>query len=71
MIGWWKEREPVDSTVLANPIAGLNMIRVGVLRESGSPRLFCGEEALLSLRDLEEAPLRFTVISHDTILQIS
>ena len=68
----WKQSEPVDTAVLADPVPDLHMVGMGVLGEPGSLGLLRGEEALLLLGDLEEPPRRFAVrLGHNTILQLS
>lgn len=51
-----KQSEPVDATVLADPVPYLHMIGVGVLGESGRLGLLRGEKSLLLLGELEEPP---------------
>jgi len=64
-------RQPVDSPMLTNPVARVNVVRVSILREPRSLSLLRREEALLPFRDLVE-PLRgfFPLFSHRTILQL-
>jgi hypothetical protein len=57
--------------VLADPVAGLHVIGMGILSESAGFGLFGSEEALLLLDDLEEPPRCFSMrLGHDTILQL-
>jgi len=67
-----KQSEPVDTTVLADPVPYLHVIGMCVFRKPGRLGLLRGEEALLRLRELEEPPRRFAVrLGHNTILQLS
>ena len=67
-----KQSEPVDATVLADPVSDLDVVRMSVFGESGCLGLLRGEEALLLLGDLKEPPRRFAVrLGHNTILQLS
>src|ERR1017187_9484046 len=58
MFGHRKQGEPVNPTILANPIPDLHVVGMGVLSEAGGFRLLRREEALLGLCDLERSPLR-------------
>jgi hypothetical protein len=49
-----EEREPVDSTVLPDPVPNLNVIRMSIFGESRRFRLLGREETLLLLRSLEK-----------------
>src|SRR5271170_3272628 len=46
--------QPIDSTMLTNPVSRLNVVRVSILREPGSFSLFCREKTLLVFCDLVE-----------------
>ena len=46
--------EPINSTVLANPVSGVHVIGVRLLGEPRPNGLFGGEEALLGLGDIME-----------------
>jgi hypothetical protein len=71
-IGGREQGEPVDAAVLADPVADLHMIRMGVLGKSSSLGLLRSEEPLLLLSDLKEPPRRFPMrLGHNTILQLS
>lgn len=64
-------REPVESSMFANPVACMHVIRVSVFRESSCSGLLRCEESLVLLSELEEALGRFSVrLSHDTVLQV-
>jgi hypothetical protein len=66
-----KTGQPIDSPMLTNPVSRLNVVRVSILRETGSLSLLCREESLLRFRDLVE-PLDgfFPLFAHSTILQL-
>jgi len=66
-----KAGQPIDSPMLTNPVSRLNVIRVSILRESGSFSLLGREETMLPFRYLIE-PFGgfFAFISHHTILQL-
>src|SRR5260370_28419811 len=53
-VSLWKESEPVDAAVFADPVPDLHMIGVCILGESSGFGLLGGEEALLLLGELEE-----------------
>jgi hypothetical protein len=57
--------------MLPNPVSRLNVVRVSILRESGSFGLFGREETLLVFCGFVE-PLGgfFAIFSHGTILQL-
>jgi hypothetical protein len=58
--------------MLANPIPGLHMIRMGVFGESGRLGLLRGEEALLLPSEFKQPIRRFSVrLGDNTILQDS
>ncbi len=66
-----KAGQPIDSSMLTNPVSRLNVVRMSILRESRSFSLLRREETLLGFRYLVE-PLgglspRF---SHGTILRL-
>src|ERR1039457_299226 len=64
--------EPVNPTILANPVPDLQVVGMGVLSEAGGFGLLRREEALLGLGDLEKSPLCLSVTSrHDTIRQLN
>ncbi len=66
-----EEREPIDPSVLPDPVTSLNVIRMGIFREARRFSLLGREETLLLLRSLEEAPGCIKMrLSHSTILQI-
>jgi hypothetical protein len=58
--------EPIDPAVFANPVSYPHMVRMGVLSKTGRLCLLCGKEALLVVSDLEEPPLRCTMMSRHT-----
>src|SRR5713226_4638382 len=63
--------EAIDSTVVSNPIPHLDVVGVGVLRESDSFGLLRCEEALLAFRDLVQPLGGFLArFLHHTILQL-
>jgi hypothetical protein len=66
-----KAGEPIDSSMLTNPVFRPNVVRVSILRESRSFSLLGREETLLVHRYLIE-PLggSSASISHCTILQL-
>jgi hypothetical protein len=66
-----KAGQPIDSPMLPNPVSGLNVVRVSILREPRSFGLLRREETLLPFRYLVEPLCGFlTSISHSTILQL-
>ena len=67
----WKASQPIDSPMFTNPVSHLNVVRVGILRETRSLSLLRGEKTLLAFCNLIE-PLGgfFTPILHSTILQL-
>ena len=52
--GQGESRKPVDTSVLADPVAVAHMTRVRVISVAGQPGLARGEETALSLGDLVE-----------------
>jgi hypothetical protein len=72
MFGHRKQGEPVNPTILANPVPDLHVVGMGILSEAGGFGLLRREEALLGLGDLEKSPLCLSVTSrHDTIRQLN
>jgi hypothetical protein len=57
----WKVGEPIGSTMLPNPVSGMDMIGMSQFAETCSDRLLHGEEALLRLGDVIEFSRRFFV----------
>ena len=71
-ISHWEQREPVDATVLADPVPNLHVIGMSFLRKSGGFGLFSSEEALRLFGDLDEPPRCFSMrLGHYTVLQLS
>src|SRR5260370_10573544 len=67
-----EQGEPVDPSMLPDPVPDLDVVRVRVLCEAGGFRLLRREEPLLGLSDLEEPALRVSMTSrHNTILQLN
>jgi len=67
-----KQSEMIDTTMFTGPIPDLDVVGMGVFGKSSRLGLLRGEEALLLLGDLKEAPGRFAVrLGHNTILQLS
>jgi hypothetical protein len=66
-----KARQPIDSPMLTNPITGLNVIRVSILRKPRSFSLLRRKVTLLPFRYLVE-PFDglFAFMFHITILQL-
>ena len=68
------EREPgqaVDTAMLPNPIARLDVVGMRILRKAGRLGLLGGEKALLPLRHFKEPSQRVEArSSHNTILQL-
>jgi hypothetical protein len=70
MLSCWKQSEPINATVLPDPVPGLHMIRMGVLRETGGLGLLGREKALLVLRDLIEPPKCFWKVTRRLSLNL-
>jgi hypothetical protein len=66
-----KAGQPIDFSMLTNPVSRLNVVRVSILREPGSFSLFGREETLLAFRYLVEPLGGFlSLFFHSTILQL-
>jgi hypothetical protein len=66
-----KAGQPINSPMLTNPISGLNVVGVSILREPRSLSLLRREETLLPFRYLVEPLGGFSAyFSHSTILQL-
>ena len=66
-----KQRESINSPMFADPVPGLDMIRMSAFGESGRLGLLRRKEALLLIGEIEEPTRRFSVrVGHDTILQL-
>ena len=70
---WCREiGEPVDSTVLSNPVSRVHVVRMYLFGEPGPDGLFGCEKALLRLGYFEESPSGFLIrTSHCIIPQLS
>jgi hypothetical protein len=66
-----KACQPIDSSMLTNPVSRLNVVRVSILREPRSFSLLGREETLLVFCNLVEPLGSFFASSrHNTILQL-
>ena len=67
----WKEGEPIDSTMFAEPVSGLHMVGMRVLGKASRLRLLGREKPLLLFGEFKKSVGRFAVrLCQNTILQL-
>ena len=67
----WKEGEPINSPMFAEPVPCLHMARMRVLGKTSHLHLLGREKPLLLFSEFEKAAGRFAVrLCHNTILQL-